>query len=209
MTDSKQPPPPQRDYRQMVRIVREDASGPGASTHRLGEAYGAAAPTPTATRERSLDELGIDARTSRRPEPPATDNILPQRSATALYHQLGAAQQACLDGNPAATSSPRAALWPGTRERAWLDSEQPAQEVTPTPPERGSAGAGPESAARPPAGAGTPAHPPPQHVPVPLPPPPEVKKQTRLPLAGAAPLDGIQGSSVDFDLRVHKPVKPG
>lgn len=238
MTTGPKPPPPRRNYRQMVRVVREGnsaASGPldapGAVPYRMAEAYGEGEATPTQTRERSLDELGIDSRTSRRPEAPATDNYLPQREATTLYHQISHDQQLYFDGSSPDRAPTRSAAWPGTKTRTYLDSDAQAQGITPTPPSRGGHGTlsppdnggqraatstseangerNSESNRAQHAGNGSgsekPGKPSPRHIPTPMPPAPEIRKQTRLPIVGQPSLEGTQGTAVDFDLRVSKP----
>lgn len=116
-------PLPLRDYKQMVRIVRE-ASDCSTFTprvpYKLGHAYGDSNCNPTEKRERTLDENGINSRTPRQPEPVSVNNYLGQRESTATISRLSTDQQVYFTGtnpNPAPT---RQDGWPGTKIRAYL-----------------------------------------------------------------------------------------
>lgn len=195
MTDKT--PPPRRNYQQMVRVVRDGDSKP--VPYQLAKAYGEPASNPTETRERSLDEIGINSRTSRQPEAPGNDGYLPTRESTTLYHELSPEQQQYFDGttpNPAPT---RQDGWPGTKSRAYLGGD--AEHVTITPPGSGEKSHKKEqreekadtSRSR-------------QHSQTdtgdfsPLPPAPHVKKQTKLPIVKRPSLKGTKGTDIGFDI---------
>ena len=196
-------PPPLRNYQQMVRIVRSgaDSSGFTAVPYRLAQAYGSGAPSPADVRLRSLDESGLNLRTSRQPEPAATDNYLPVRANSTLFHQLHAQDQSYLNGMAPPQTGSRRDSYPGTKSRGYLNSDALSESVIAAAPQPRTTHS--ESAHN----AGnlqadnidtlqiqpiTPGQPPR--------PAPGTGKQTRLPLVQDTPLDGIQGVGLDFSL---------
>lgn len=196
-------PPPLRNYQQMVRIVRSgaDSSGFTAVPYRLAQAYGSEAPSPVDVRLRSLDESGLNLRTSRQPEPAATDNYLPVRANSTLFHQLHAQDQSYLNGMAPPQTGSRRDSYPGTKSRGYLNSDALSESVIAAAPQprtthsesahkAGNLQAEPTETSQPqPMAPVQSAHP-----------APKAGKQTRLPLVQEAPLNGIQGVGLDFSL---------
>ena len=195
-------PPPLRNYKQMVRIVRSEknTSGFAAIPYRLAQAYGTGNPSPADVRLRSLDESGLNLRSSRQPEPAATDNYLPVRESSTLFHQLQTSDQRYLNGMAPPQSGSRRDSSPGTKRRGYLSSDAVSESVVAAvPPPRTSHGEGARKASNQADNIDTlqiqpitPGQPPR--------PAPGTGKQTRLPLVQDTPLDGIQGVGLDFSL---------
>ncbi len=118
-------PPPLRHYQQMVRVVREQERSKYRSTtpYKLATAYSTESDTPTMTRERSLDEIGINSRTTRQPESESFNGCLSNRENTVLYHQLAASQQQYFTGRHSDTQPFRQDNLAGTKSRAFLSAD--------------------------------------------------------------------------------------
>ncbi|ASP39839.1 hypothetical protein CHH28_14665 [Bacterioplanes sanyensis] len=197
-------PPPLRHYQQMVRVVRDQPHGCCRLPYQLARAYGEGSVSATETRLRSLDEIGVDARSARKPEPPATNNFVSPRESTALYHQLDGNQQSYFRGvspNPAPT---RQDGWSGTKSRAYLGGgSQESVNIQP-PSERHDAASA--SQHHEPSSASDEAEPGAsqsqvEHRPADLSYAPSTLrpgKQTKLPMVDSPSLKGIKGTDVSF-----------
>lgn len=125
------PPPPRRNYAQMVRVVRDDQSNPFSPQvpYQLGKAYAQPSSSGTDTRIRSLDELGINTRPVNQLQAPSLDANYNTRESTSLYHQISQDQQLYFDGvnpNPAPT---RLDARPGTKTRTYLNSHAVSEKI--------------------------------------------------------------------------------
>jgi hypothetical protein len=196
-------PPPQRNYRQMVRVIR-DPGAPGGNAsqvpYKLGFAYSQASDSPTQTRERTLDEIGIDSRTPRRPESTGLENYASRRETTAYFHRLTPAQQLYFTGTNPNPAPSRQEGWPGTKTRAYLGSGVAAEQVIVSPPgsaaTRGQHDAQSAATTMPSPGFGSPITPPQTQSAQWYP-----GKQTRLPIINRPSLHGMQGVAIHFTLR--------
>ena len=118
-------PPPLRNYKQMVRVVRDNDQANTSSSvpYQLGNAYGNDNPSPVETRERTLDENGINSRTPRQPESAGLEGYLSARETSSQFHKLDDGQQQYFTGtNPNPAPSRQDSL-PGTKSRAYLSSD--------------------------------------------------------------------------------------
>lgn len=123
--------PPLRNYRQMIRIVRDKA---GSSINfKMGNAYGkktgdfsslfAGDQTPTELQIRTLNELEMPSTSIRRPEPPAVDGFLPNRESSTLFHSVNSSTQKYLNGQGGSQATKRQDDSPGTKLRTSLDHD--------------------------------------------------------------------------------------
>ncbi|WP_221793864.1 hypothetical protein [Oceanobacter mangrovi] len=127
-------PAPLRNYQQMTRIVRKDGHArDGAGDYQLAQAYGDS-DSVVDTRQRSLEELGMQPRSSRQPESPGLNNFLPNRQNTTLFHQLDQTQQRYFTGTPPATAAARQDAASGTKSRGFLGGDIDARSVNVQPP---------------------------------------------------------------------------
>ena len=129
------PPPPRRQYAQMVRVVRDGKRALFQSPvpYQLGKAYGSEQSPPTETRIRTLDELGINSRSPDKAQSPGTDNHYNRRESTTLYHQLAADQQSYFNGISPKAASTRQDAQAGTKSRAYLGGNTPSQDIMVAP----------------------------------------------------------------------------
>lgn len=196
-------PAPLRNYQQMVRVVRDNQPHSCCRLpYQLARAYGDGNASPTETRLRSLDEIGIDARSQRQPEPAASNNFVSTRETTTLYHQLDDQQQSYFRGINPDPAPTRQSAWPGTKSRAYLGGGS-QESVTIQPP--GEQQRSEQNTDRPQPSADPnneqSVSQPPQHLPADLSYQPSALrpgKQTRLPLVDTPSLKGIKGTDVTF-----------
>ncbi|MFT4927210.1 MAG: hypothetical protein ACI8WB_003316 [Phenylobacterium sp.] len=114
--------PPQRDYLQMVRVIRDKANS--AISFKLGNAYGANPHvSPTDLRIRTLNEMNLPSTSIRRPEPPAVDGFLPTRASSTLFHELNDSTQDYLNGQGGVQAVKRNDGQPGTKLRTELNKD--------------------------------------------------------------------------------------
>ncbi len=209
-------PAPLRNYKQMVRVVRDSSGAKSHSPYQLANAYSSERCNPTETRERTLDENGINGRTSRRPEASGAGNYLSRRESTTQFHELSRDQQSYFTGshdNPAPT---RQDGWDGTKSRTYLGGSAPSEQVVIHPPSRGGGehstgksggsstggtGGSEQTSQRTATGEqsrqGEPQHNNPIEInPANMPPP--AGKQTRLPIVKAPSLKGMQGIGLEI-----------
>lgn len=201
------PPPPLRDYQQMVRVVREQQKSlfTQGVPYQLGKAYGKEAPSADETRMRSLDEIGINSRSPSHLQDPAADNNFNARETTSLYHQLSPSQQQYFSGQGPNHSPTRQDGLPGTKTRSFLGSHYEAEKIAVSegPDQRdisrakqqaSGADSTNEPEASPNGGTSTPDFD--THFEHQVPGP----KQTRLPIVRPAPLEGTSPTELDFRL---------
>ena len=133
-------PPPRRNYAQMVRVVRDESSQQFSAQvpYQLGKAYGTEVSHPSETRVRSLDEIGINSRSPNQFQQPAINTNYNRRESTTLYHQLSSDQQQYFDGTNPNPSPTRLDARPGTKTRAYLSSNAPAEQINVIASERSS-----------------------------------------------------------------------
>lgn len=133
MTNS--PPPPRRNYAQMVRVVRDELKGAFKAQvpYQLANAYSFPSTSSDGlldeTRIRTLDELGMNTRPVNQLQNPGLESYYSQRESTILYHELSEDQQQYFEGvnpNPAPT---RLDARPGTKSRAYLGSDTAAEKI--------------------------------------------------------------------------------
>lgn len=212
-------PPPLRNYAQMARVVRDEQKSRFAPSapYQLGKAYGSPAVSGAETRVRTLDEIGINSRPPSQLQAPEADGYYNRRESTTLYHELSDDQQLYFDGvnpNPAPT---RMSARPGTKTRAYLNSDATAERINvavsggtggndlagdgpagghgePTIRRQGAIHSGiPKSHSKPLAISSSPV----DIQPIDVAPAP---KQTRLPFVKRASLEGIKGTDLGFNL---------
>lgn len=196
--------PPLRNYQQMVRVIRDKNSDATGSTHvpyKLGHAYAETQSTPWITRERTLDELGMNGRTTRQPENTGNNNYMSSRETSINFHKLNDEQRAYFRGVMPKEGPTRQDGWPGTKSRAWLDSDASAEKVTIPPPRTENSGRGHKTLSAAQTGLSLHHHPF-QRMDSPnyFHNPPAGPKKTKLPIVKAPDLTGTQGSDIGFDL---------
>lgn len=130
--------PPLRDYKQMVRIIRDQNNS--ALSYQMGTAYGSHGDnlfesiSGTERRIRTLNEMNMPSTSLRRPEAPAVDGFLSTRASSTLYHDLNDSTQRYLNGQGGAQMVRRSDGDPGTKLRTDLGHDAFAKNVfTQTP----------------------------------------------------------------------------
>lgn len=123
--------PLRRDYKQMVRIVRDQTNS--SISYKMGTAYGDSKHhfdggfdshfNATQVRIRTLNEMNLPSTSLRRPEAPAVDGFLPTRESSILYHQLNDNIQHYLNGQGGAQAVRRSDGNPGTKLRTELGKD--------------------------------------------------------------------------------------
>jgi len=127
-----------RDYRQMVRIVRDKANS--ATSFKLGNAYGKQqksfsdvftnnGATPTELQIRTLNEINVPSTSIRRPEAPAEDGYLSSRESSTLYHDLNNTSKQYLNALGGDNGVRRSDGQPGTKLRTQLGTDSFATKV--------------------------------------------------------------------------------
>lgn len=199
-------PMPLRNYQQMLRVIRDndDMAQRSGNTYQLGTAYSGPVINPADTRLRSLDELGLNFRSSRQPEPKGLDRFLPRRASTSHFHQLNPGLQRYFTGTSAEAAPTRRDGWAGTKARAYLGGGG-ENVVIPNPRSftQGDTGNADEqrqrSGSTPPGGTDTEkvftAQPNPNSI---APPQTNAGKQTRLPRVAKADLEGTWGPGLEL-----------
>ena len=205
------PPPPRRNYAQMVRVIRDEPSEQFSANvpYQLGKAYSSEASSGADTRIRSLDELGINTRPVNQLQAPNNNSYYSNRESTTLYHQLNDDQQLYFDGVSPKTAPTRLDARPGTKTRTYLGSDAPSEQINVAAQQRSNTG----NVGKTPVNDGikmnnqsnakdyhsllnTRSAPIDTHMPNHSP----TAKQTRLPFVERATLEGIANTTVDFSL---------
>ncbi len=126
--------PPRRDYKQMVRIVRDKPNS--SISYKMGNAYGEKHSAfgfdnadGTQVRIRTLNEMNIASTSPRRPEDPAMNGFLPTRESSILYHDLNDSTQRYLSGQGGAQATRRGDGSPGTKLRTELGKDAFEQKI--------------------------------------------------------------------------------
>ncbi len=128
---SAKTPPPLRNYAQMARVVRDDQKqlfSPSVP-YQLAKSYGDYTPSMAEVRIRSLDEIGINTRPAGQLQQSASDNYYNRRESTVIYHQLNDDQQQYFDGVSPNQSPTRRDALPGTKTRAYLNSDAASETI--------------------------------------------------------------------------------
>jgi len=118
-----------RDYKQMIRIVRNKDNS--ATSFNLGNAYGKTSKdfsdifenngaTPTELQIRTLNEINMPSTSPRRPEAPANEGLLSNREGSALYHDLNTTSKNYLNALGGSNGVRRSDALPGTKLRTQL-----------------------------------------------------------------------------------------
>ncbi|WP_026971592.1 hypothetical protein [Aliagarivorans marinus] len=107
-------PPPQRGYRQLVRVVKDKSA---TSHYQLANAYGEGPRVAhTDLRMRTLEELGLPSVSPRRPAPTVSGGNFSRRDSTIMFHQLNPQTRGYFSGvSPLVVS--RSDTSPGTKMR--------------------------------------------------------------------------------------------
>jgi hypothetical protein len=127
-----------RDYRQMVRIIRNKENS--ATSYKLGNAYGKQQDsfsdifanngvTPTELQIRTLNEINVPSTSPRRPGANAEEGELPSRASSALYHDLNNTSKEYLNALGGDNGVRRSDGQPGTKLRTQLGQNSFATKV--------------------------------------------------------------------------------
>jgi hypothetical protein len=119
----------QRNYRQMIRIIRDKANS--ATSYKMGNAFGSSGMfgnsgvSPTDLQLRTLEEMNLPSTSLRRPGPTAEGGDLSTRVSSANYHELNDSTQHYLNGQGGAHAHGRSDGTPGTKLRTELSKDAP------------------------------------------------------------------------------------
>lgn len=127
-----------RDYRQMVRIVRNKDNS--ATSFNLGNAYGKKSKdfsdifandgvTPTELQMRTLNEMNLPSTSPRRPDAPAKEGLLSNREGSTLFHDLNTTSKDYLNALGGSNGVRRSDGLPGTKLRTQLGKDALATKV--------------------------------------------------------------------------------
>jgi hypothetical protein len=123
-----------RDYRQMIRVVRDKANS--ATSYQMGNAYGGSTKSneltqvdPTQKQIRTLSEMNLPSNSPRRPELPAVDGFLSTRASTTHFHALNTGTRQYLSGAGGNMAVQRKDGEPGTKLRTELGHDAFARKV--------------------------------------------------------------------------------
>lgn len=135
--------PPLRNYRQMVRVVKDDADDSHMDAHlakqavnfKLGNAFGDHEPdefdamfsnggvSPTELKIRTLDSMNLPSSSLRRPGITGSGGILPTRSGSSLFHDLNESTRDYLNGMDGGQALSRHDAGAGTKFRTQLSPD--------------------------------------------------------------------------------------